>query len=197
MYKKNTWILSLFLVFLACMSLVLWRANNKVNTETNSLRSRLEAISKDENVSAVIPIGDQAQFFELPSTSGDIRSLASESKLILLIYFKPTDCSLCLIESLLWRELDENYTDDELSIFAVTEENINQRDIVTFANARQLKFPFLFDVGNKVKKAYGISYTPVRILIDQSKRIVDAARCTHSQIEHQLLKEKLNTLLGN
>ena len=51
MTKKNSWLLSVSIVLLAGMSLVLWRENNTVNTETNSIRSRLEAISKAKDVS--------------------------------------------------------------------------------------------------------------------------------------------------
>ncbi len=164
-------------------------------TNAKLIRDRGKRI--EEFFTESVPIGSIAPSFQLRSVKGKLVSFdPSASRFSLLIFFNPTDCSWCLLESSLWREIDSIYDEDQLTILGITtEEGLKDRDVVLFSKGRELNFPILRCEDSELIKAYGITHTPTRILVDDSGRILDAGSSTHSTQRHTKFKEKIALLL--
>lgn len=196
--KKNlTYVL--LLVLLSISAVALWKANLNIEASIRSIRLRAVPRDLQELNTAFVPLGKDATPFELLDTEGNLVSFnPTDSKLTLLIFVNPTDCSWCLLETSLWKELSESYDPNDLRVLGIiTKEAVTVRDAIVFKIGRELEFPILVDEkAHDVSHEYGVTHTPTRILVDRTGKIVDAGYSVHSPITHDLYKKKVAMLLG-
>ena len=199
MIARKDQLLTLLIPLLSIAAVALWKANHKLANEIHGVqRSSARSNLQDKNTASV-PIGESATSFKLNDTEGNVVSFnPKNSRLAMLIFFNPTDCSWCLLESALWREISEFYDPSELCVLGIiTRPNVSLRDVSIFKNGRGLKFPILVgEGGHEVSHAYGVTHTPTRILVDHKGRIVDAGYSVHSPTEHERFKKKVAMLLS-
>ena len=186
-------------IFSSCIGVLLWNTDAELREEHDRLvlfRDRSNRIQ--DHFTRSVPIGSIARPFELSSFEGQLVSFdPNNAKLSLLIFFNPTDCSWCLLEASLWREIHATYSQDEFTILGITTKNdVSASEVFMFKRGRRLDFPILRCVDRTLLDAFGITNTPTRILVDGSGRILDAGYSSHSKIQHERLKEKIALLLS-
>ena len=145
MTEKKDLLFTLLIPMLLFAAIALWNANHKIARDIHDIELALPRSDLQEQSTASVPIGDDATSFELSDTEGNIVSFNPySSKLALLIFFNPTDCSWCLLESSLWEEMSELYDSNELYVLGIiTKTNVSVRDVSVFKKGRRLKFPIL------------------------------------------------------
>ena len=182
---------------LACFTVWLLRIEQTQSAKIEALESRIHGMRHPRDTRlASIPIGKPAPSFHLSTLNGvKFEFDGTHSRLSILIFFSPHDCSLCLIESLIWRELDDEYETKEVSIVGIVDGNIDTKQTRMFCSARRIGFPVLIDKGSLVRHAFGVKHTPIRVIIDASGKIVDADVSTNNPEKHRIFKDKVATLL--
>lgn len=198
MNPKEVALYTLLIVLLSITAVVLWNGNLKVESDLHSITQVGDQSNLQELSTASVPIGDAATPFEIADTEGNLVSFdPKDSKLAMLIFFNPTDCAWCLLESSLWKEMSESYDPKDLYVIGIiTEDQISARDALVFKKGRRLDFPILVGKeGHEISHSYGVTRTPTRILVDQTGKIIDAGYSVHSPTEHELLKEKVAMLI--
>ena len=185
-------------MILVCMGIGIWTMDDGLRREiTNAKLIRDRGKRIEEFFTESVPIGSTAPSFQLRSLDGKIVSFdPNDAKLTMLIFFNPTDCSWCLLETTLWREIDSMYDDDQLKILGITtEKGLKDRDVFLFVKGRELNFPILRCEVSELIEAYGITHTPTRVLVHESGQILDAGSSTHSTQRHSRLMDKIALLL--
>ena len=198
MSQKKNIIYVLLVLLLSITAVTLWQSNLKIEATIHSIRLRAMPRDLQELNTAFVPVGKDAPPFELVDSEGNLVSFnPTDAKLTLLIFVNPTDCSWCLLETSLWKELSESYDPNDLRVLGIiTKEAISVRDAIVFKIGRELEFPILVDEkGHDVSHEYGITHTPTRILVDRTGKIVDAGYSVHNPIAHDLYKKKVTMLL--
>lgn len=183
---------------LSCTAIGMWRKDTRLRADLKVLKFNTNRVNRiQELMTSSVPIGSTAPSFQLPSFKGGVVSFdPSMSKLSLLIFFNPNDCTWCLLEAALWRDLHSMYADEELRVIGiVTGRNIRLHEVLLFTKGRQLDFPVLRCGDCKLIQAFGLTNTPTRILLDASGRILDAGYSTHGETIQRQLREKIALLL--
>lgn len=199
MMAKKDRLLALFILLLSIAAVAMWKANLMLANEIYDVHRLSSRSNLQYKNTASVPIGEHATSFKLNDTEGNVVSFnPKSSRLAMLIFFNPTDCSWCLLESALWKEVSEFYDPTELYVLGIiTRANVSLRDVAVFKNGRRLKFPILVGEGaHEVSHAYGVTHTPTRILVDHKGTIVDAGYSVHNPTEHDLFKKKVAMLLN-
>lgn len=116
-----------------------------------------------------------------------------QSTLKVIILFSTDDCSQCLLEYRLWKEIDKRYQDREVMIFGISHDELV--DILSFAEEKEIQFPILHDVDSVVKKEMGFRFSPLRVILDKQNRIINVARTSPGLEEHKEVLKKLEDFL--
>ena len=184
-------------LLLACITIWLLHFGQVQTNEIIQLEDRIDRLRHPQaSHLASVPIGKTAPSFQLPTLGGmNFVFDRPQSRLSIIVFFSPNDCPLCLIEALIWRELDELYESKDVSVIGIIDGKIDVRQIRMFLKSRRIEFPVLVDNGALIRQAFGVKHTPIRIIVDSSGRIVDAELSTNSPIKHRNLKEKVARLL--
>ena len=196
--KKTIWIYVFSIFLLICAGVALWRKKAGLRREIYTFTLKRDRGNRIWQLfTRSVPIGSIAQSFKLPSYEDEMVTFRpTGAKLSMLIFFNPTDCTWCLLEASLWREIDAKYSPEELKILGITTSvNLSEQEVLLFKKGRKLSFPILRCEDEELIQAYGITNTPTRILVDESGRIIDAGYSTHSPTIHRRLKEKIALLL--
>ena len=183
------------IAFLASSGIFLWDLQSSLHIDILNVNKRLE--SKDTTSwTASVSIGSTMPHFELSSLNGDeISSEAIDARLTLLVFFSPDDCPTCLLEAKLWRDIDLNYEDSDITVLGITTAPIDTYKMTIFKRGRHIEFPILLDPVGEYKDAFGITNTPTKVLVDNLGRIIDASASGQSLVEHKLYKKKIVRLL--
>ncbi len=106
-----------------------------------------------------VKIGDTAPDFTLSSQSGSPVSLKDfHGKQCLVIYFYPKDDTPgCTTESCAFRDQYEVFKSAGAEVIGISADSLESHQ--QFATKYQLPFTLLSDVGNKVRKLYGVPST--------------------------------------
>ncbi|MGH2750628.1 MAG: hypothetical protein ACRDK3_07120 [Actinomycetota bacterium] len=120
-----------------------------------------------------------------------LRSLVGfhgDERHLLLILFAPTDCSLCLQESALWRELAAASGKDveaSLAVVAIVDRTTPE-EMRTVAQQLGLSFPIFVDAASRVRELLGAETTPFKVLLsagDEVKLVDGPNQLTTAQQE--------------
>ena len=183
------------IAFLVSSGIFLWNLQSSLHINISRVTERLESKNIISWASSV-PIGSIMPHFELSSLSGDVISSEDiNTQLMLLVFFSPDDCLTCLLESKLWREIDQTYEDSEVAVLGITTAPIDTDKMTIFKKGRRIDFPILLDPEGEYKYTSGVTNTPTKVLVDNLRRIIDASASGPSLVEHKLYKEKLVRLL--
>ena len=183
------------IAFLVSSGIFLWDLQASLHIDILNVTKRLE--SKDTATwTASVHIGSAMPRFELSSLNGDmISSEAIDAQLMLIVFFSPDDCSSCLLESKLWRDIDRTYEDSAVTVLGVTTAPVDTYEMTIFKRGRHIDFPILLDPEGEYKDTFGITNTPTKVLVDNLGKIIDASASGQSLVEHKLYKEKIVRLL--
>lgn len=184
-----------WIAFLVSSGAFLWNIQPSLHIDILNVTKRLD--SKDTTSwTASVPIGSTMPHFELASLNGDVISSGElKAQLILLVFFSPDDCPTCLLESKLWRDLDQTYEDSDVTVFGITTAPIDTYKMTIFKRGRHIDFPILLDPAGEYKGTFGIANTPAKVLVDSLGRIIDVSPSGQSLVKHKLYKEKIVRLL--
>ena len=189
-FWKFTWI-----ALLIGSGTFLWDLQSGLHIDILNVTKRLE--SKDTmNWTASVPVGSTIPHFELSSLNGDVVSSEElKAQLTLLVFFALDDCSACLLESKLWRDIDSTYEDSDVTVLGITTAPVDTYKMTIFKRGKHIDFPILLDTEGAYKDTFGITNTPTKILVDNLGIIIDASASGPSLVEHKLYKEKIVRLL--
>lgn len=183
------------IAFLIGSGIFLWNLQSSLHIDISNVTKRLES-KNIINWTSSVPIGSIMPHFELSSLNGDvISSEAINAQLMLLVFFSPDDCLTCLLESKLWREIDQTYEDSDVTVLGITTAPIDANKMTIFKRGRHIDFPILLDPEGEYKYTSGVTNTPTKVLVDNLGRIIDASASGPSLVEHKLYKEKIVRLL--
>lgn len=129
--------------------------------------------------------------YDLNGVRYSSQEILSNSPYTLLVFFSPADCASCLYEKELWKRISEA---QKVKIIGIAR-HMDKRELRDWVENTEIFFPVLYDVESKVIKEFGISKTPLKVLIDDMGEIlmVDDVRITLSEQE-EFIKE-LNKIL--
>ena len=123
----------------------------------------------------------------------DLKKIFENSVYTLFIFFSPLDCQPCLEEKYLWRRIFE---EGKINIIGIAR-HVNERELEDWAENSGLYFTILNDVEYKVTKSFGISKTPLKVLVDSSRKIIliDSVRIT--SVEQDAFVDRLYSIVYN
>lgn len=102
----------------------------------------------------MIPVGDEAPAFTLPSTSGRDVALSDHLGAPVVLYFYPEDHTVgCTIEARRFRDVFESISLHRATILGVSRDNIDNH--CAFRDEHQLPFELLSDESGNVHDLYG------------------------------------------
>lgn len=194
--KKNSYYVNLVCIILLLGSgSSLWYLQSNLQDEIHQATQRLA--EKDSNTwTTSVPVGGSMPSFKLFALNGDaISSDKLSARLLLLVFFSPDDCPVCLLEAKLWREIDQTYDDSEVMVLGITKAPIDTYEMNIFKRGKRIDFPILLDLNGQYTTRFGITKTPTKILINQHGKILDASASGQSLVEHKLFKKKVVRLL--
>jgi peroxiredoxin len=110
--------------------------------------------------------------FTLPDNDGkpfDGDEVLAGAEFTLFVFLSPSDCSPCLAEIELWRQLAS--TRDGLSICAITR-HTNALELRQWIDSLDLNFLVLCDDGGRLTEEFGVLTSPFKVLADSKGRIL-------------------------
>jgi thioredoxin-dependent peroxiredoxin len=118
-------------------------------------------------------VGDMIPEFILPDQDGkmfDIRNVIGSKKIV--IYFYPKDDSPgCTKEACYFRDLFEVFKEADAVIIGISGQSIESHK--KFAEKHRLSFTLLSDVGNKIRKLFGVPTNAFGILPGRVTYVAD------------------------
>lgn len=114
------------------------------------------SFNKNYNRMEKLTIGNQIPAFELYDQNGELFSIQSVlGKKNLVIYFYPKDDSPgCTKQACSFRDQFEVFADVDALIIGISGQSVESH--LAFANKHRLNYTLLSDVGNKVRKLFGV-----------------------------------------
>lgn len=124
--------------------------------------------------------------WDLNDMSYSSQDILKDSGYILLVFFSIYDCALCLYEMELWKRIFE---ERKLKIIGITG-TADREELKDWTEKNGIFFPVLYDTESQATKNFGISETPLKVLIDSSGKIllVDNAKITYREREEFITK---------
>ena len=192
--KTKSYILKfLFIALLLGSGGGLWYLQSNLQDEIQQVTQRDKT---SDTWTASVPVGSTMPSFGLSALNGDVISSDKlNAQLTLLVFFTPNDCSACLLESKLWREIDQIYLNSEVMVLGITKAPVNTYKMTIFKRGKHIDFPILLDSEGQYTSRLGITNTPSKVIIDKSGKILDASASGPSLVEHRLFKAKIARLL--
>jgi len=163
--------------------------NQKRLTKLTELLSAMGDVTKRADGSSYI--GEPFHSFSLRDLEGrewELEKLGGLLKVIIL--FSLSDCASCLQEYTLWKKIYEYYHLNKLQIVGISH-NSDPHELLSFIQAKEIKFLVLNDPGDTVRGAMGFRRSPLRVVTDANNRILDIAS---PDAELRKQKEVLNML---
>jgi thioredoxin-dependent peroxiredoxin len=153
----NKWFLTIFVLLL---TIILF------NMSANSQNQKQEK-------SHAIKTGDLIPEFTLPDQNGimfDIKNVIGKKNLV--IYFYPKDDSPgCTKEACAFRDQYQVFTEAEALIIGISGQSVQSHK--KFAEKYRLTFTLLSDIGNKVRKTFGVPTNALGLLPGRVTYIAD------------------------
>lgn len=117
--------------------------------------------------------------FDLLGRRYDVKDIISSAPFTLLIFFSLLDCADCLLEYELWKVIHKSRNINVVGIAR----HIDEKELAIWVENAKLDFPILHDRDSNVTQAFGIKNTPLKILVDQTGRIIlaDPVRLTENE----------------
>lgn len=147
-----------------------------------------EIIAGNSNVN----IRDEAPFFELVSTKGDVVSIKDlRGKAIILFFFSAT-CNSCIEEVPFWYKVKIKQENPNLEFIGISTSSIDE--IEKFLTQTKLDFPVLLDDGS-IRKQYNVSMENEIFLVDREGIIIFRSNDIPIDEGLTIFDEKLKNLL--
>ncbi|HZX11383.1 MAG TPA: TlpA disulfide reductase family protein [Acidobacteriota bacterium] len=121
------------------------------------------------------------ELYDLNMVRYNSEEISRNSPYTLLVFFSPIDCAPCLEEKDLWKRISE---EGKVKIVGIGR-HIDMKELRDWVENSEIFFPVLYDIESKVTKKFGISKTPLKILINNKGKIIliDRVRITSSEQE--------------
>jgi len=131
----------------------------------------------------------------LPINGNDtIDTSKRKQPFLIFVFFDVRDCTTCLLEAYLWRNLFENYKNDVMIVGIGSAPSIDVLKI--FLKHKKLRFPVMYDANKEITQTFSF-FTPQRILLDTKNEILDFERSTDSLVKQKRFIEKLKNTIEN
>lgn len=136
-----------------------------------------------------IAVGNRAPEFTLPDQNGKKVSLADyRGKKAVVVYFYPKDETPgCTKEACSFRDAYEDFVAAGAEVIGISGDSVGSH--IAFAQHHRLPFTLLADVGNKVRKAYGVPAT-LFILPGRVTYVIDKEGVVRHVFDSQLQATK-------
>lgn len=162
--------------------------------DTVSLTFNLTSTSAGKEVGNITPD------FDLEDDYGEWHRLYAYRGFVCIINFWAYSCYYCLVELPYLQQLDSTYSSDSLKIFALNYEDDFDK-IQQKRNELGLTYTLPKDVEGAVKNNFGVTSTPVTIILDRSGKIYYykigfSDRPDKIEQAMTIFKQKLNELFG-
>lgn len=129
--------------------------------------------------STMVPLGTEAPSFRLPDPGGKLVSLEDfKSAPALLVVFMCNHCPFVKHVLPHFVQLAREYRDRGVGIVGISSNDVDSypadapEKMAELSNAMSFPFPYLYDEGQQVAKAYGAACTPDFYLFDSDRRLV-------------------------
>lgn len=125
--------------------------------------------------------------YDLKGVKYTLENITKRNNFTLFIFFSPTDCISCLAEKKLWKLISET---GQVGLIGIGN-HIDKRELTDWIKNNEIYFPVLFDQNGEFTKKCGIYKTPLKILINQNRKILFIDSVRISQYEQNIFLEKL------
>jgi peroxiredoxin len=178
-HQQKIWLrlLSIFLFLMVFLNGILLYQNYHLKKD-----KKVDATSSLKNVTLPKHV-----FKNLEDKEVDIVDTVKKSNLSLLVFFSLNDCAACLAENSLWQKI---YQQTGINVIGIAE-HLNEFELKGWVENSGLTFPVLYDKDRKfTNEIMGITETPLKILVDNSAKIVltDPVRIYKNEQEEFLRK---------
>jgi len=110
-------------------------------------------------------------YFVLKDLEGkryDVGELIEHIPYTLLVFFSLKDCAACLMEYELWSQIHKM---EMINVVAIAQ-HMDEGELKIWVENAGIKFSVLYDRSSEVKQIFGIHDTPMKILVDNTGRIL-------------------------
>ncbi len=145
-------------------------------------------------------VGNITLDFNLEDDYGEWHRLYAYRGFVCMVNFWAYSCYYCLVELPYLQQLDSTYSSDSLKIFALNYQDDFDK-IQEKRNELGLTYTLLKDIGGAVKTDFGVTSTPVTIILDRSGKIYYykvgfSDRPDKIEQTMTIFKQKLDELFG-
>ncbi len=179
--KTKYLIILIFFLFVLNLMLLLRIASLSQLSKSNRVRTNPISINS-------IP------FFILNDLHGKFFSsndITNDSSYILLIFFSLKDCPSCILEYRLWNKIHEIKNVRSYGIVRHADKN----ELKTWVENSGITFTVLHDIDSSVSNKFGISISPIKILINNEGNILMIDTNLYSSDQEKKFIEKVNKCL--
>ncbi|MGH9416500.1 MAG: TlpA family protein disulfide reductase [Terriglobales bacterium] len=99
----------------------------------------------------------------------DLGLIPGRAKLILFVFFAPSDCPACLRESAIWQQGAVEIRN--LAVIGVMD-RAEPGAARFFLGGAGIRFPVLLNPGSALRNAFGLRLTPEKLLVDRSGNVI-------------------------
>lgn len=110
----------------------------------------------------------------------------------LFVFLSPSDCSPCLAEVNLWRQLALGR--QGLSVCAIAR-HANIRELWQWINNLDVNFPVLYDEGGSVTREVGIIATPFKVLANRQGKVLLKEGPSYNKASQKAFIRRLDGIL--
>jgi len=131
--------------------------------------------------------------YDLNGVRYSSEEISRNSPYTLLVFFSPIDCAPCLEEKDLWNRISE---EGKVNIVGIGR-HVDEKELKDWVENSEIFFPVLNDVESKVTKMFGISKTPLKVLIENTGKILLVDRVRTISSEQEEFIEILDEVIKN
>lgn len=99
----------------------------------------------------------------------------------LFVFFSPTDCGSCLIEKDLWIRIS---AERKVKIIGIAR-HVDKQELKDWVENSEISFPVLYDKDSKITNMINIKKTPMKILINNSGKVLLANESRSNRFEQK------------
>ena len=119
---------------------------------------------------------------------------SENTKYILVVVFSLNDCPDCLTEARMWKEITNDFYKN-IKVLGIAYAN-NEHQLKSFIDYYGISFPIIYDWNKKFIGKY-VTHTPVKLLCDNTTKIVGIEKSIGSKTAQRDYIHYLNGLLTN
>lgn len=115
--------------------------------------------------------GEQAPSISGTSPDNKPMSFSYGGKVTLVEFWFPS-CPSCIREMPKIVKLHDSYNNPKFQVVSISLTSNTPEEVIRFQKTNNMKFPVIYDYGNKLAKEFDVKFTPTYLLVDDKGTII-------------------------